>query len=144
VTTATLPEMESATLPITKVSSRLLHMSMLKETPNPSSRLLLMEELSLLLSKLTRAFSSIILEVFLIRVLVERSLTMVLLLLGTPVMLGSLKTPGDLPGVRTDMLELLKTMQISVVSCHSQHTQFCDRDMNFHDYFEYLLNFVFL
>ena len=86
-----------------------------------------MEELSLLPLKLTRAFSSIILEVFLIRVLVERSLTMVLLLLGTPVMLGSLKTPGDLLGVRMDTLGLLREItKISVVSCNSHHTPFYD------------------
>jgi hypothetical protein len=123
--------MDNATIEITRDTSTLKATVTSPEDLNPSFRLLLMEELFLLPLKLIRASSSIILVESSILLPVEQNLTMVSQLLVTPAMPGSSKTPGELHGVKTDTLELLRTDRISVVSYPSHLTHFYDQNALF-------------
>ncbi len=88
---------------------------------------LLLNKWSQSLSRVTNPSSSTTQVVLLILLLAEQSLTMVSLSSDTPRMLGSLKTPGELHGVKRDTLESLELV-IFVVSCHSLHIPLCDYD----------------
>ena len=114
--TYTQPKWELVWHLVTKEYSRFPNIMMSKVKIFLSSKLRLINKLSLLLSKLIRWFFSNTQVEFLILNIVDKGLTTVLTLLDTPRMPGSLRTLGDPHGVMTDTYISLRAMRIFVVS----------------------------